>query len=172
MNLLAALDPPDARDPSGRLGAAALALGAVALAGLVGALVGPRPGRPRTQSWYEALEKPPETPPAPVFGLVWPALEGLQAVAGYRLLRGGEGRGRALTLWAFNVAMIGGWSALFFGAKRLGASTAAAGAMAASGAAFVAQAAGVDRPAAAAGAPFALWVAFATLLTGRIAARN
>ncbi len=71
-------------------------------------------------------------------------------------------------LWLLNAAMVGGWTQLFFREKRLGASVAASGAMIASGAAYVATAAKVDRPAAAAGVPFVAWIGFATLLAGRI----
>jgi tryptophan-rich sensory protein len=64
--------------------------------------------------------------------------------------------------------MVGGWTQLFFREKRLGASAVASGAMVASSAAYLATAAKVDRPAAAAAIPFVAWLGFATLLAGRI----
>jgi tryptophan-rich sensory protein len=64
--------------------------------------------------------------------------------------------------------MVGGWTQLFFREKRLGASAAASGALVATGAAYVATAAKVDKSAAAAAVPFVAWLGFATLLTERI----
>ena len=92
------------------------------------------------------------------------------AVGGYRLLRQPSGRTRnaAVGLWLVNSAMVGGWTQLFFREKRLGASAAASGAMVVTGAAYVATAAKVDRPAAAMAIPFVAWLGFATLLAGRI----
>ena len=64
--------------------------------------------------------------------------------------------------------MIGAWSRLFFGRRDLGASTAAAVTMVATGVAYVNEAKRVDKPAARAGVPFVAWVAFATVLTASI----
>jgi tryptophan-rich sensory protein len=92
------------------------------------------------------------------------------AVGGYRLLRQpyGTARNAAVGLWLLNTAMVGGWTQLFFREKRLGASAVASGAMVASSAAYLATAAKVDRPAAAAAIPFVAWLGFATLLAERI----
>jgi len=154
--------------------AAIIAGAAVAASGLIGAWVGPRPGRPETRAWYRRLAKPPETPQAPVFGLVWPVLESMHAVSGYRLLRAPRGprRTAALALWGLNTALIGGWSALFFGAKRLNASAVTAGAMLAAQAALVPQTARLDRKAAVLEAPLLGWLGFAAWLSARIARRN
>ena len=91
------------------------------------------------------------------------------AVGGYRLLRRPARRARnaAVGLWLVNTAMVGGWTQLFFHEKRLGASAAASGGRGATGAAYVATAAKVDRPAAVA-LPFVAWLGFATLLSERI----
>jgi translocator protein len=78
----------------------------------------------------------------------------------------------AFGLWTLNIVAIGGWSALFFGGKKLGASAAAAGGMLATGAAFTAVAAKVDRKAAATGVPFVAWLAFATVLAEEVWRRN
>lgn len=109
-----------------------------------------------------------------MFGLVWPVLETMHAVGGYRLLRAppGQGRTAALALWALTSSMIGGWSVLFFGTKRLDASVAAAAGMFAAEAAYLPQAAKVDRPAAWLDAPLLAWLGFATWLSARIAQRN
>lgn len=153
-------------------GAAALAATALAWPALAGRRWGPQ--RLSSGVWYRLLRKPAIQPPDPVIPLAWGLIDGLLALAAYRLLRrpSSAPRNRALGLWAFNVGMIGGWSAIFFGRRNLPASTAAAAAMVGSGAAFVAQAKAVDRPAAAAGVPFVAWVAFATVLTAALWRKN
>ncbi len=149
------------------LSAVGVVLGASALVGRRNA---PDPSHPGIRRWYRRLDKPGYTPPDAAFGAVWPVLETGLAVGGYRLLRqpSGPARNAAVGLWLLNTAMVGGWTQLFFREKRLAASTVASGAMVATGAAYVAAAAKVDRPAAAAAVPFVVWLGFATLLAGRI----
>lgn len=163
---------PDSPSPAGlspllALGAVGVVLGASALVGRRNA---PDPSHPGIRRWYRRLDKPGYTPPDAAFGAVWPVLETGLAVGGYRLLRQPPGptRNTAVGLWLLNTAMVGGWTQLFFREKRLGASAAASGAMVATGAAYVAAAARVDRPAAATAVPFVAWLGFATLLAGRI----
>lgn len=153
--------------PAMALGAVALVLGASALVGRRNAL---DPSHPASRRWYHRLDKPGFTPPDRAFGAVWPVLETGLAVGGYRLLRrpSGPARNAAVGLWLLNTAAVGGWTELFFRRKRLGASTAASGAMVGAGTAYVATAAKVDRPAAAAAVPFVAWLGFATLLAERI----
>ena len=154
------------------------ALGVVGLVLGVSAVVGRRnaPDRshPGIRRWYRRLDKPGYTPPDAAFGAVWPVLESGLAMGGYRLLRqpSGAARNAAVGLWLVNTAMVGGWTELFFRKKRLGASAPASGAMVATSAADGAAAARVDRPAAAAGAPFVAWLGFATLLAERIRRDN
>jgi len=151
-----------------------IALGVVAIVLGTSAIVGRRnaPDRshPGVRRWYRGLDKPGFTPPAAAFGAVWPVLETGLAIGGYRLLRRppAPARNAAVGLWLLNSAMVGGWTQLFFREKRLGASVAPSGAMVATSAAYVATAARVDRPAAATGVPFVLWLGFAALLTERI----
>ena len=144
----------------------------VPLASSVGA--NPAPTNPRVLAWYAALRKPWFKPPDAAIPMAWAALEGLLAFGGFRLLRSEPSpqRTRALALWAFNVSAIGGWSRLFFRHRTLPAATVAAAVMTGTGAAYVAQARSVDRPAAAAGVPFVGWVAFATVLTASLWALN
>ena len=157
--------------PIAALGAVALVLGASAIVGRRNA---PDPSHPGIRRWYRRLDKPGYTPPDAAFGAVWPVLESGLAVGGYRLLRqpSGAARNAAVGLWLVNTAMVGGWTELFFGKKRLGASAAASGAMVATSAAYVATAAKVDRPAAALATPFVAWLGFATLLAERIRRDN
>jgi tryptophan-rich sensory protein len=155
--------------------AAALAVAAVlGASALVGRRNAPDPSHPATRRWYARLRKPGFTPPAPVFGAAWPALEAGLAVSGYRLLRApaGPARDAAVGLWLAETAMVGGWTELFFRRHRLGASAAASGAMTAGAVGLVAVAARVDRPSAALAAPFAAWLAFATVLAESIRERN
>jgi len=169
---------PNAPDASLQQGLSPLlAVGAVSVILGASTLVGRRnaldPSHPGIRRWYRRLDKPGYTPDA-VFGGVWPVLETGLAVGGYRLLRQPSGRARnaAVGLWLVNTAMAGGWTELFFRKKRLGASTAASGAMVATGVAYVAAAAKADRLAAALAVPFAACLGFATLLADRIRRDN
>lgn len=152
-------------------GVAAAVLG---LSALVGRRNAPDPSHPRIRHWYRRLDKPGFTPPDKVFGAVWPVLESLAAVGGYRLLRqpSSPRRDTAVALWLGNSAMIGGWTELFFRERRTGASTAAAGAMAIGTTALAATAWKVDRPASVSVMPLAAWLGFATLLAGEVWRRN
>lgn len=154
--------------------AAGIVAGVLGASALLGRRNAPDPSHPKIRRWYRRLDKPGFTPPDAVFGAVWPVLETGLAVGGYRLLRRPRGprRDAAVGLWLVNTAMVGGWTELFFRRRELGASTAAAGAMVATGGAYAAAAAGVDRPAAALAVLFVAWLAFATVLAERIRERN
>ena len=153
------------------LAAVAGVLGASALLGRRNA---PDPSHPATRRWYKRLDKPSFTPPDAVFGAVWPVLETGLAVGGYRLLRqpASTKRTGAVGLWLLNTAMVGGWTEVFFRKHALRSSAAVAGAMVATGGAYVATAAKVDRPAALLGVPFVGWLGFATVLAARISSTN
>lgn len=157
-----------------RLAAAGIAGGVLAASALVGRRNAPDPSHPRTRAWYKRLRKPGFTPPDPVFAAVWPVLEAGLAAGGYRLLRANPSpdRTRALALWFASSAGVGGWTELFFRRHALGASTGAAAAMVATGAAYGVSAARVDRVAAATAVPFVAWLGFATLLAERVRERN
>lgn len=149
----------------------ATVLGASAVLGRRNA---PDPSHPGIRRWYKRLDKPAYTPPDAAFGAVWPLIETGLAVGGYRLLRhpSSAPRNTAVGLWLLNSAMIGGWTELFFRKKAIGSSAVASGAMIVTGAAYVAVAKRVDRPAAVTAIPFVAWLGFATLLAERIWARN
>ena len=150
---------------SSPLVAGVAAAGAVGLSALLANQV-PTPRDPDTGEWYHSLGKPAATPPDPVFGIVWPVIDVCLAVGGYRLMRsaGSSNRTAALAFWGFNVAMIAGWTKLFFGERRIASGAAASAAMLAAGIGYVATASKVDSVAAVAGVPFAGWVAFASYL--------
>ena len=154
--------------------AATIAGGVLGVSALIGRRNAPDPSHPGIRGWYRRLDKPGFTPPDPVFGAVWPGLESLAAVGGYRLLRRPPSprRKAAVGLWLANAAMIGGWTELFFRRRRTGSSAVAAATMAAGSAALVATAWKVDRPAAATIVPLAGWLGFATLLATDVWRRN
>ena len=154
--------------------AALIVAGVLGASAVLGRRNAPDPSHPKTRRWYKRLDKPDFTPPDAVFGTVWPVLETGLAVGGYRLMRAPAGprRNAAVGLWLLNTAMVGGWTELFFRKRALDTSTVAAGAMVVTGAAYVATAAKVDRPAAGLGVPFVAWLGFATVLAAAISRRN
>lgn len=154
--------------------AGGIAAGVLGLSALIGRRNAPDPSHPRIRQWYRGLDKPGFTPPAPVFGAVWPVLETLATFGGYRLLRQPASplRNAAVALWLGNSAMIGGWTELFFRERRTDAGTVAAAAMTGGTAALAATAWRVDRPAAISVMPLAAWLGFATILAGEVWRRN
>jgi len=150
---------------------AAAALAATAVVAPALAALGKRPSNSlSTRVWYALLRKPRFNPPKAVFPVVWTALDGALAIGAYRLARqpSTSARNRALGLFAANVAMITGWSKLFFGRHNLGAAAVGSAAIAATATAYVAAARPVDRSAAATGVPLVAWVGFATVLSTAI----
>jgi len=85
-----------------------------AVAGVGGALTSMGLG-----PWYDSLKKPPWNPPAWVFVPVWTVLYGLMAVAAWLVWRRRDVRPakQALRLFAVQLALNLGWSALFFGMR-------------------------------------------------------
>jgi len=151
-----------------------IVVGVLGASAILGRRNAPEPGNPSVERWYRRIRKPDFTPPDPVFGAMWPALETAIAAGGYRLLRRPPTpeRNVALALWLGTSAMIGGWTELFFRRHALAASSVAASGMAAASAAYVVTAARVDRAAAMAGVPLTAWLAFATVLTEGVRRRN
>jgi tryptophan-rich sensory protein len=151
---------------------AALAGIAVLAAGATGAQNGPQ--KPMTAAWYALLRKPAYTPPGPVIGAAWGVLEVLLAAIGFRLLRARRGVARDVALggWAATLIGLAGYPWLFFGRKRLGASTLASGAMLASAATLAGAAREADPPSAAMTVPLLVWLGFATFLGEELWRRN
>jgi len=71
-------------------------------------------------AWYEALRKPPLTPPNWVFGPAWSVLYLAIAVAGWLVWRARRSEPLALALWGGQLALNAAWSLLFFGLQRPG----------------------------------------------------
>ncbi len=97
------------------LGFAAVALGAVAGASIVGQLA----TFPNLAPWYAGLAKPSFNPPNWIFAPVWTILYLLMAFAVWRVLRFPErssARRLALTLFFLQLALNAAWSLMFFSA--------------------------------------------------------
>lgn len=147
-------------------GAAALA------AGWFGSRYSPRDAR--TRLWYRRLKKPSYNPPNYVFPVVWTALYALMAISGWRVWRTGDSRERsqALFLWASQLASNAAWTKFFFGKHRPVLALADVVGLESLVVRYIATAKKIDRPAALCFAPYAGWVAFATILNADIARLN
>ena len=154
---------------------------AAAVAGVaaVGALVGgshfnPGPQHPRTAAWYARLDKPGFTPPGPVFGLAWTALDGLLAYTGYRLLTRQPSHAKrwALGAWMLTLFGIPAFSWRFFGARQADEALGVSATMLASAVGLTAASSQVDQRATAASLPLIGWLIFATLLQEEVWRRN
>ncbi len=154
--------------------AALAATASVATAQLFGAQWNPSPTHPSTAAWYASLRKPSFTPPGPVFGIAWTALDTLLAYAGYRLLTAPASpkRQTALAAWSLNLLGIGGFSWVLFGRKRLDEALGVTAGMVITASATAGTAALVDRKAAYAAMPLLAWVTFAAILQEEVWRRN
>ena len=161
------------REPeAGMPGAAAVSLASLAyiIPFAMSYSTSPTPNHPQIMMWYQSLKQPKFKPPDVAIPIAWTVIETTLAIAAYRLLRKppSQNRTASLALLSGNVLAIGAWSRLFFGRQNLPASTVAAAAMVATGAAYVSAARPADTVASGAGVPFVAWVAFATVLTAAV----
>ena len=131
---------------------------------LIGAIVTPG-------EWYAGLAKPAFNPPGWVFGPAWTLLYILIAVAGWRIWQRDRG-GPAMKLWWAQLALNFAWTPVFFGAQQIALALVVILLLLATIIAFIAAARRTDRTAAWLFAPYAAWVAFATLLNAAILALN
>lgn len=128
----------------------------------------------RPDSWYRRLKKPSFTPPAWVFGPVWTVLYTLNALSGYQIWkrRREPGAGRALGLWGAQLGANAAWTPLFFGLRKPGAALIDVLLLNAALAAYRREAKKIAPVASKMVLPYALWVAFATLLNEEIWRKN
>lgn len=154
---------------------------AAAVAGVaaVGALLGgsqfnPGPQHPRTAAWYARLEKPDFTPPGPVFGIAWTALDGLLAYTGYRLLTRAPSGAKTIAVGAWVLTLFGipAFSWRFFGARHADEGLAVSATMLASAVGLTAASSQVDHKATVSSIPLIGWLIFATLLQEEVWRRN
>ena len=117
--------------------------------------------------WYAGLARPSFNPPNWIFAPVWTLLYILIAVAGWRTWQVAP-RSGAMVIWFIQLMLNFIWSPVFFGAHRIGAAVVIITALLAMIIAFIAMRWRRDRIAALLFAPYAAWVAFATLLNGAI----
>ena len=153
----------------GRLvGAAAGWAAAVVVVAAVGGLA------TDTSSWYQGLDRPSWQPSGAVFGPVWTVLFILIAVAATLAWRDARSPRRSLVLGLFaaNLVLNLGWTLIFFQAHAPVAAGVEILALLATILALVRLLWPVNRVAALALVPYAVWVTFATALTWAIAAAN
>jgi benzodiazapine receptor len=121
--------------------------------------------------WYAGLAKPSFNPPGQIFGPVWTMLYVLIAVAGWRTFER-DRRGWPMRLWWAQLALNFLWTPVFFAGHRIGLALVILLLVLAALLAFIATAWRRDRVAAWLFAPYAAWVAFASVLNGAIFALN
>ncbi len=131
-------------------------LGANVLAALSGAVF--RPG-----AWYEGLAKPAWRPPNWLFGPAWSVLYTLNAVAGW-LVFSAQGFSWPILLYAISLGLNAGWSAIFFGLRRMDLAFGWIIALWTSIAVVLIAFAPVSSTAALLLVPYLAWVSFATAL--------
>jgi len=150
------------------LSSLAVVVAVTAIAPLLGARSS-KPGR-----WYRSLRKPPQTPPAWVFGPAWTGLYALSAWSVWRIWRSPASRPRraALTLWGLQHGMNAAWSPIFFGAHRPRAALVDLVAMFTAATAYAVAAAKVDRTAAGLIAPYVGWLAYAGSINAGVVVLN
>jgi benzodiazapine receptor len=118
------------------------------------------------KDWYPTLHKPSFNPPNWLFGPVWTALYAMMGVAAWRVWckAWGDKARRPLALFALQLALNLGWSVAFFGLHAIGAAVVVIVALEAAILGTMLAFRRIDGLAAALLVPYALWVAFATLL--------
>ncbi|XGI84131.1 TspO/MBR family protein [Halorutilales archaeon Cl-col2-1] len=121
--------------------------------------------------WYETLRQPSILPPGWVFGLVWTLLFGLMGVAVWLVWRQAEESPTEVRLaagiFAFHFVFNIGWSAVFFGMRRIGLGLLTIVVLWLLVLATVWSFSRVSRRAGVALLPYLLWVSFATYLNYR-----
>lgn len=129
---------------------------------------------PATRIWYKGLEKPKYNPPDAAFPVVWAALYSLIAYSGWRVWQADKSpeRSRALRLWAAQLAANARWSKLFFGKHRPDRALVDALILESLIIRYIVTSDKVDHSAAMGFVPYAVWIAFATLLNAEIVLRN
>ena len=123
-----------------------------------------------TGGWYAGLTKPTWNPPGWIFGPVWTVLYAMMAVAAWQVWRrGGWAKQKAaLSLFVIQWALNALWTPLFFGLHRPDWALAEILVLLIAILATLRAFWGVDRPAGLILLPYALWVAFATVLNWTI----
>jgi translocator protein len=120
-------------------------------------------------TWYPALVKPSWTPSGATIGTVWTILYSLMGIAAWIVWRGVTGgRQRLMTMYAVQLLLNAGWSALFFGLRSPGLALLEIGALWIAILATVAAFWKASKPAGALMVPYLIWVSFAAVLNAMI----
>jgi tryptophan-rich sensory protein len=162
-------------------------------------LTGPRSDRPRTAAlaagwgvavtavavvgglatdteseWYRNLDRPSWQPPGPAFGIVWTILYATIAISAILACRDMRGRQRRIVagLFAANLVLNLAWTWIFFRAESPRAAGVEILFLLGTILGLIRLILPHNRAAALLLAPYGAWVAFATVLTWTIAARN
>ena len=124
-------------------------------------------------TWYPSLAKPSWTPSGAAIGTVWTILYTLMGIAAWIVWRGGAGvRQLPLAIYAVQLLLNAGWSALFFGLRSPGLALFEIGVLWIAILLTVAAFWKISRPAGALMAPYLIWVSFAGVLNAMIWAVN
>lgn len=148
-----------------------LAGGVTFAASLVGSLA----TMPQIPTWYAGLAKPSFNPPNWIFGPVWTLLFAIMAYAFWRILRTPPGAPeKRVAIIAFSVQLVlnAAWSVVFFGLHQPGLAIAVVVLLEIAVLAMIATFRRLDPLAAWINLPYALWVAFATVLNVAIVSLN
>jgi translocator protein len=113
--------------------------------------------------WYASLAKPPFNPPDWLFGPVWSILYVVIAIVGWRSWQANP-TGRRMQLWWAQLVLNFLWMPLFFGLQQMAVALADILVLLAVILVFIGLNWRLDRLSAWLFVPYALWVAFATLL--------
>jgi translocator protein len=127
-----------------------------------------------TSDWYRQLDRPAWQPPGSVFGPVWTVLYVLIAIAATLAYRdvGPPRRRLVMGLFAANLALNLAWTWIFFQGHAPVAAGVEILVLLGTIVALIVLVRPYNRAAALALAPYGAWVAFASVLTWSIAARN
>ena len=118
--------------------------------------------------WYASLAKPPFNPPDWLFGPVWTVLYVFIGWAGARSFLRREEYPRAFGLWVVQFVLNIAWMPVFFGLHMMVLALIVIVALLLAILAFIGNTRQHDRLSAALFSPYALWVAFATLLNAAL----
>lgn len=151
---------------------AAIVAAVVAVAGIGGVATGPAVD----SDWYRALDKPSWQPPGAVFGPVWTVLYAMIAASMYAVRRRADtapdAQRELFVLFGSNLVLNLLWTLIFFRGRNPMAAGIEILALEATTIALIVRVRPVTRGGALALVPYALWVAFAAVLTWTIALAN
>ena len=122
-------------------------------------------------AWYGSLHKPPFNPPNWLFPIAWTVLYVLIAIAGWRTYER-VGSAAVMQVWWAQLALNFAWSPVFFTAHLMWPALAVIVSMFALIMAFIVLQWREDRVAALLFAPYACWVAFASVLNASLNVLN